>query len=436
MSISVKNKQTEAIPITSSGASLDLASKKKTVSNKKKGGALVALLCKRMKERERDRRLDHAGTQAQKLPQLRTPIMGLRCFTTFQCSDHELLVQKYFNPLMSPSQSVAHLLTPLRSFAKKIPKTDPDFTFFIVENRKSEDTAGLCSSKTKKIHLMHRPSERSSETLLHELCHFAVSKMGWKSDEKRPFIRRINKAIAEDINAISASDWKTCDKIIKMKLFSVQAHYEKQKHWDEYIARVPQIISRMAKAHPQESYSQIEARLKKDIPHLFKIYKEEFLPQLCAYVARSNGVGNVKRVEDGTEVLKELRSRRHFQIQAKEAEALKDKQVVGLNSVIPQELPKPSVPVVPELVVTVKEQSVYYRDFTQLAAETDFFSMPHGKAVSRAPVLQKSTGETSPVVDEHPAKRWDFMQYTPSKPTLFLLGVAAGVFILVGRLRK
>jgi hypothetical protein len=116
-----------------SGASVDLLPKKKRASKKKKDADLAkriqeALdhkcphpnkekrismiefiqgeLQRQNKKEKRGRVLNNVVESAQKLPKLSTPIKRLNCYTTYT-EGYPALIQKHFNPLMSPPQSVA-----------------------------------------------------------------------------------------------------------------------------------------------------------------------------------------------------------------------------------------------------------------------------------------------------------------------------------------
>lgn len=258
------------------------------------------------KYEKRGRVLKSVVETAQKLPKLSTPIKGLNCYTTYT-EGHPALIQKHFNPLMSPPQSVAPLLTPLRSLAKQLPDTDPEFTLFI-SSKQAETANGNCSYAKKRIHLHNNPSKPSSTTLLHELSHLAIDKLGWKKEDQRSLRKSIKEEAAKDIAALSAKGWQGCSRIVANRLSGVSGHYAPKKHWDEYMVRTSQIISETAQAYPRESSDQIEARIKRDIPHLFAVYKSSFVPQLRAYVAKNSRVCTSKRQPDAAKVIEELSS--------------------------------------------------------------------------------------------------------------------------------
>jgi hypothetical protein len=143
---------------------------------------------------------------------------------------------------------------------------------------------------------------------LHELSHLAIDKLGWKSESQKSFRNDIAKEAAKDIAALSAKGWKTCSRIVANRLSSVPDHYASKKHWDEYMVRTSEIIALTAQAFPSESDTQIEARIKRDIPHLFAIYKSTFVPQLRAYVAKNSRVCTSKKQPDAAKVIEELSS--------------------------------------------------------------------------------------------------------------------------------
>src|ERR1700679_3227940 len=114
MSVRITNKPVGIDPSLST-ASIDSTPQKKPSSKKNKCVSLAARNIQPQEQDKKQRRLHAlraAARTAQKSPPLLIPIKGLRCFTTYT-EDHSLLVEKYFNPLMSPPQSVASLLTPL-----------------------------------------------------------------------------------------------------------------------------------------------------------------------------------------------------------------------------------------------------------------------------------------------------------------------------------
>jgi hypothetical protein len=313
-----------------------------SVSTNKQIGAdpINPQLQKQDKRRHRLRIVKTVVATALRSPSLHTPIKRLPCFTTYT-EDHASLIQKYFDPLMNPPQPVAPLLTPLRSFAKQLPITDPKFRLFIAP-KEVETSKGNFNHKKKRIILFNNPSMTFSTTLLHELSHFAIFKLGWKKVGQKSFRKYVLQEATKDIQALSAKNWESCDRAVKEQLFEVAVHYQPKKHWEEYLVRVPQIISEMARVYFRWSDDEIEARINRDIPHLFKIYKDTFLPQLRAFVAKANSLCTSKKQPDKDKVIKKprgvLKQRMQPSMSAEE-EALKDSRVVGLSFELPQAQP-------------------------------------------------------------------------------------------------
>lgn len=271
-----------------------------------------------------------AAGEAQKLPPLLTPIKGLRCFTTYTFErERALLVPKYFQPLTDPRPSARKLLAPLRDFTEQLPSMDPEFTFFIFPKGEIT-TRGTCDASKKEIHLYDEESLLlPSTTLIHELSHLAVDKLGLEEDGELSFRKRVLEAASKDVAVLSGKGWKTARGIVADKLSHVATAYKEDKHWEEYLVRVPQIISEFSSSYRTKSQTRIEARIKKEIPHLFEIYKSEFLPRLEAYVAKER--------EKSTSKIKVAETSSTFE------EAAKDKRVVGLiHSFSEEEQTKPT----------------------------------------------------------------------------------------------
>jgi hypothetical protein len=387
MSVRIRDKQIGADP------GLSAAPPKKKVSTVQR---LYDSLQEQDKRQRKARASDAVAYTAQRSLSLHTPIRRLPCFTTYT-EDHASLIQKYFNPLMHPPQSVAPLLTPLRSFAKQLPVTDPKFTLYI--SPKGEETRrGCCNHKKKRIHLFNDPSMTFSTTLLHELSHLAIDKLGWREKGQESFRKYVLQEALKDIQALSTKNWRSCDIAVKQRLFYTPLGCRQEGHWEEYLVRVPQIISEMARVCHIWSDVEIEARINRNIPHLFKIYKETFLPQLRAYVAKANSLCTSKKRADTDKVIKELQyvlKQRMQPSMSAEEEALKDSRVVGLSVEPPD--PQP-------IVAVLKEE-------------------PSKPVAVQSTTLKKQSG-----------KPWDFTYYRPSKITLFVLGL--GAFIVAGRLRR
>jgi hypothetical protein len=293
-----------------------------------------------LQERGKVEHSDAVASTAQKVLSLRTPIRRLPCFTTYT-EGHTSLIQKYFDPLMNPPQSVAPLLTPLRSFAKQLSVSDPEFTLFI-SAKGTKTPRGNCNPKKKRIILFHDPSMALSTTLLHELSHLAIDKLGLGRRGKRSFRDDVLQGAAEDIRVLSAKNWRSCDRAVKEQLCDKPFVGRKEKHWEEYLVRIPQIISEVARVCSKWSDVEIEARIIRDIPHLFNIYKKVFLPQLRAYVAKANSLCTSKKQPDTDKVIKELQGVLKQRMQpsmSAEEEALKDSRVVGLSFELPQAHP-------------------------------------------------------------------------------------------------
>src|SRR5690242_1189646 len=131
---------------------------------KKKKTPLVNLLHTKLKKKERSRKLDTVADQAQRSYLLFTPIRRLNCFTTY-AENHSALIQKHFSALTNPLQSVAHLIMPLRSFAKQLPITDPEFTI-VISSRVNKTLKGICNYEKKRIHLLDFKTTHLRTTLL------------------------------------------------------------------------------------------------------------------------------------------------------------------------------------------------------------------------------------------------------------------------------
>lgn len=215
-------------------------------------------------------------------PHLRHPPQ-LRVFSSYVDSGlRSKIVEKALSPLIAPLPSIRPLSSPLYTFAKREMDTDPKFAIYF--NRPTgvyEDTAGGYSpwTGTIEIYINSKQEELDSTCLLHELGHKAYDKIGWKTTSNA-LLKCKAKA---DILVLELDGWRHCDPVVAELLKSVKSRYSPEKWFEEYLVRMPEILTRIAEENPTRSSEWIEKRIKTDLPHLYEIYTMKFLPQLKQY---------------------------------------------------------------------------------------------------------------------------------------------------------
>jgi hypothetical protein len=238
---------------------------------------------------------------AKSLPPLIIPGTNLRCFSTFITPRVRKEVAKPFLDLLhQPPASVKHWISPLQTFAHQQTLIDPHFSIILSPQEKHDRGAkghrrGRFYPHNGTIELFvpkKKTQDRPLTTLHHELAHKALHKMQWHSKKGELFRQELLSYALKDIKALTKNHWKSCDPAVKHRLKKVSYSYDEENQLDEYIVRIPQILLDMAIAYPQKSSAEIEKCVKKDIPYLFAIYKQHFLPHLIAY--------NQKHVPDTT----------------------------------------------------------------------------------------------------------------------------------------
>jgi Ankyrin repeats (3 copies) len=226
---------------------------------------------------------------ARLLPPLTTSDGGLRCYTTYSFpASRDTAKQRYLDPLYQPPTSVRHLIAPIAAFAEVETQIDPRFAVYVLPKQKRASLQGRYIEENSSIELYFKcDNSKPSCTLAHELCHRALHKMGWV--ESNALKQEVLQAAQNDRVALQNRHWQDCCPSVKAHFGRVRRNYAQQQHWDEYLVRVPQMIQETALAHPTESRQQIEARIQRDIPNLYRIYTRQFLPQLQAYTRREAG---------------------------------------------------------------------------------------------------------------------------------------------------
>lgn len=212
----------------------------------------------------------------------------LRIYSSYARLDVRQKVLPFFtNRLFQTSlDSIQHMINPLIGFVAKATLSNPEFAVYIVPGRpkkeSDKETVGEYSRATGDISLF--VSSRSDQTvLLHEIAHKAVDTLDWHSKDRESQMANFATAVEQDITTLQE---RHCDPIIIRHLSSVATSYPQQQRFEEYIVRTTEILSDLAHAHPEYTREQLEAILMRDIPHLYKIFKEHFLTELDAYDRR------------------------------------------------------------------------------------------------------------------------------------------------------
>lgn len=207
--------------------------------------------------------------------------------------------------LKTPPPTIEHVINPLIHFIVNEILSDPKFAVYVLPVKKeeiSEVTLGGYIPKSGDIFL-YVPSDtiavdevsqkisislknfKLKTTLLHELAHKAIDKLGWHLKNRGSQIRDFAADVKRDIAALKRNKWIDSDPSVKDYLSSVTLYPENQQ-FEESLVRTVQILSDMAEQNPNLPFEDLEVLLENDIPNLYRIFKEHFLPELEDYNQR------------------------------------------------------------------------------------------------------------------------------------------------------
>ncbi len=198
------------------------------------------------------------------------------------------IIECYFDPLFNPPGAAREFIFPLAAYAKKsIPEI---FVLGKCSDRFGFESLGGSYSIIEKNITLFLDNEKpeiekmeKSTALIHELTHKIDFEVGRLSDDSLVCMERVSLLQQAVLDEIKALNKLNCDSAIQKNLDGISYSYPENERLYEYIARFPQIVFDMA--NRGTSSEDMEAILKRDIPNLFKLYKEEILPTLRKYLA-------------------------------------------------------------------------------------------------------------------------------------------------------